>query len=143
MNGIKNYNNDGANWQAQAVLAYLRYRAEEFIGETYDKKNGCYEATISVGRFDNCREQGYVVSVRYKGQQRNYAFYEHRNFDSICVVKFDQQTKDTPTLEDVCDKMKDKYDYTISFKYGQILECGEWIGGDIMDFIIDIIEEEY
>ena len=143
MNDINFYNNDGANWQAQAVLAYLRTYAHEFIEETYDNERGCYDATISVGRFENCREQGYIVSVRYKGQQRNYAFYEHRNFDTICVVKFDQQTNDTPTLEDVCDKMEDKYDYTISFKCGQILECGEWIGGDIKDFIIDIIEEEY
>ncbi len=142
MTDIRYYNNDGANWQAQAVLAYLRNYAEVFIDQTYNKEYRRYEATISAGRFENCREQGYIVSVSYKGEQRNYAFYEHRNSDSICVVKFDQLTINTPTLEDVCNRMSDKYDYTKSFDWGEILACGEWIGKDIENFVTSIKEEK-
>ena len=62
MVNINEYLNDGANWQAQAVLAYIKgniFSLENFV--KYDN-NLFYKA--KVGRYENCREQGYVFSIQ-------------------------------------------------------------------------------
>lgn len=139
---IKYYMNDGANWQAQCVLAYLRTYSESAIDESWNKEHSFYEAHFEVGRFENCREQGYVFSVFYKNQQRNYAVYEHRNSDELCVVVFDGLTINTPTLEMVCKAMGDsKWNYTKSFSCGKVVECGDYIFKDIKNFIKNLKEE--
>lgn len=136
MTQIEKYMDDGANWQAQAVLAYLRVAYTNAIDKTWNKEFRRYDARVEVGRYENCREQGYIVSVFYKGEQRNYCFYEHRNTDQICVVVFDALTINTPTNDNVCEAMSDnKWNYTQAFDCGQILECGGYILKDIMDFI--------
>ena len=143
MYNIENFLFDGADVQAQIVALLIRNQRSRVLDLVWNKEWKDYEGRISIGRFENCREQGYVVSLNdYKGNQRNYAFYEHRNSDSICIVKFDQLTINTPTLEDVCNKMEDKYDYTKSFGWGEILACGEWIGRDIENFVTSIKEEK-
>lgn len=137
---LENYLNDGANWQAVCVMAYLRSRClgdyiNSELSEYKDKiGEGEYAWIISVGRFENCREQGYIVSFmnRKMFQQINYCFYEHRNSDSICVVRFDcGVTINTPTNEMVFAVMKDKWDTTKDFHYGEIMECGNWIMDDV------------
>lgn len=135
---INTYLNDGANWQAQAVLAYLKGQKPYILDETWDSEHHIYNANLYVGRYENCREQGYVFSILYKGNQRNYAVYEHRNSDELCVVVFDKQTINTPTLEDVIDVMKDKYDVTNSFSCGDIKTCGDYIANDMRDFISSV-----
>ena len=71
---ITDYLNDGANWQAQGVLAYLKSQ----------------HIDINVTRYDNCREQGYIffkrVSKGRKTYQKNVTVYEHRNSDALCIV---------------------------------------------------------
>lgn len=62
MTDINNYLNDGANWQAQAVLCYLRGNEFEYSNGYYDSENREYLAKIKVGRCENCREQGYVFT---------------------------------------------------------------------------------
>lgn len=142
MVNIENYINDGANWQAQSVLAYLRVTKNDAIDKTWNKKFLKYDASIEVSRYENCREQGYIFSVRYnKGKQRNYCVYEHRNSDDLCVVVFDGVTINTPTLEMVCDAMKgSKWNYTKAFPCGQIMECGDYILDDVRKWIDKIIE---
>jgi len=132
---LKNYLNDGANWQAQSVLAYLRHFEEIIIDDSWDKEKEYYKAKIEVGRLENCREQGYIFSLRYGIKQMNYAVYEHRNSDCICVDAFELYTINTPTLEDLCSFVKDKWDHTKSFSFGQIMECGDWIWHEMEDFI--------
>lgn len=132
---IKNYLDDGANWQAQCVLAYLRYFKENIIDNSWDKEKERYMANIEVGRLENCREQGYVFSLHYGIKQMNYAVYEHRNSDEICVDSFELFTINTPTLEDLCSFFKTKYDHTKTFSVGQIVECGDWIWHEMEDFI--------
>lgn len=136
---IKTYFDDGANWQAQAVLAYVRAYSSWALDGTWDDEAKKYMATLDVGRFENCREQGYIFSVRYKTSQMNYAVYEHRNSDQICVVRFVGNTINTPTSEMVFENMKDKYDATISFGYGGIVECGEWLVGNMNNFVRSLI----
>lgn len=136
MINIENYMNDGADWQAQSVLAYLRSMKVNAVEKSWNKEFHKYDASIEVGRYENCREQGYIFSVHYKGKQRNYCVYEHRNSDDICVVVFDGVTINTPTLKMVCDAMEDnKWNYTKAFPCGQIMECGNYILDDMNKFI--------
>ena len=142
---LNEYLNDGANWQAQAVLSYLKGHYEDIvIHGTYDRKFHEYDAIINVGRYENeidTREQGYTFSLRYKSGQRNYVVYEHRNSDKICVVQFDERRLSAPSGECVMYLMNgDKYNYTISFGCGEIKECGEWIKKDMRHFIKTIDE---
>ena len=126
MTRIENYMNDGANWQAQAVLAYMREHISEIDYEDF---------TARVGRYENCREQGYVLSIRVETNERHYAVYQHRNSDSLIVLISNGICMDTP---DVNFMWKDKgenatkYDYDKGFPYGEIVKCGEWILDDIL-----------
>ena len=118
---IKDYSdfNDGANWQAQCVLAYLKAHLEE-------------EKDIHVVRYNNRREQGYIFFVQEENRQMNVAVYEHRNSDIICIVAFETLAKE-PQNSDVWDFMVDACDTTADFDCGQIIDCGKTI--------IDIFDE--
>ena len=97
---INNYMNDGAGWQAQAVLAYLKGNLGPILADAYYKTS----VMVEVGRYENCREQGYVFTLRFHTKkqgciQRNYAVYQHRNSDSICVLISNTFTINTPTWQ--------------------------------------------
>ena len=132
---------DGANWQAKAVLAYMQ--AIDVFGNLgiYNEKWHDYEANIYVGRYENCREQGYVFSVKYLFEQRNYVVYEHRNSDRLCIIVFDKNTINTPNLDEVLVNMKDKWDVTKDFSCGEIMECGDWIREDMRKFVTEVKEK--
>lgn len=130
---IKSYMNDGACSQAQAVLTFLRPRSYE-LGDNAD---------IRVGRFENCREQGYIFTLVYSGVQvAHYTVYQHRNSDNICIIKFRGSFLNTPTLDDVLKDRKDKYDIDKYFDYGEVLECAEWIANDMSGEILKIKEKK-
>lgn len=80
-------NPDGSNHQARAVLAYLS--AHDAIEASWSDERKCYDACPEVNRWHNCREQGYVVTMRSKDYSRqvNIAFFEHRNSDGICAIE--------------------------------------------------------
>ena len=67
-----------------------------------------------VARWENCREQGYVISLRLPtySKQLNIAFFEHRNTDSICAIVWEQRTLNSPTIEtaEFGDVYKTKWD---------------------------------
>lgn len=125
---------DGANPQAQAVLVWLRsllFRIED-LSYSYPVD----EVDVKCVRYKNCREQGYIVSL-YTGADItfHYAFYEHRNSDSIIIVKFTKEGEyagDTPIAEDVWENMDDKYDYDMAFGYGDIVKAADWIMTDMI-----------
>lgn len=143
MTQIENYMHDGANWQAQSVLAYLRVTKNNAINKTWNKEFHKYDADVFVGRYENCREQGYIFSVLYKGEQRNYCVYEHRNSDDLCVVVFDAVTINTPTNDMVFEAMGDnKWNYTKAFGFGEIVSCGDYIIEDMKEFINKIQESK-
>jgi len=143
MTNIENYMHDGANWQAQSVLAYLRVTKNNAIDKTWNKEYHRYDAEFNVGRYENCREQGYIFSVQYKDEQRNYCVYEHRNSDDLCVVVFDGVTINTPTNDMVFKAMGDsKWNYTKAFPCGQIVECGDYILDNIRKWINGLIESK-
>ena len=93
----KNYLLDGAGMQARCVLCYIQ---DYVIRESWDDKSNYYKEKIEVGRWENCREQGYCVSlVNEAHHQLNIAFFEHRNNDSICAVAWKELTLNTPTID--------------------------------------------
>lgn len=119
MTDIRSYINDGANWQAQAVLAYVRSNLD--LPKSYN---------VLVGRYENCREQGYIFTLCNDYMQLlHIAVYEHRNVDNLIIKTFRGQFVNTPRAEDL--KMEDKWDYDTSFDYGKILECGKEVVGNI------------
>jgi len=80
MTNLMNYLQDGASAQARATLMYLQNYGE--VEKSWNKETGRYEAAIEVARWENCREQGYVVSLMARNcKQLNIAFFEHRNSD--------------------------------------------------------------
>lgn len=128
MTKLENYLEDGANYQARATLMFLQRDAH--IEESWDNEWKRYEAEIQVARWENCREQGYVVSLRNKKrEQLNIAFFEHRNTDSICAVKWQQESMNTLTINNAIfgDVYKDKYDTSHCVGYGKAYEMAEWI----------------
>lgn len=116
---IKSYLNDGANWQAQCVLSYVRSHLD--IPKTYK---------VLAGRYENCREQGYVFTLcKDYIQLLHIAVYEHRNVDSLVIKTFRGQFVNTPRAEDL--KMENKWDYDEDFPYGSVLDCGKMVVDNI------------
>ena len=121
--------NDGASDQAQAVLAFLR---SKHIEASWNKECSCYDAEPKVSRWENCREQGYVDWFRPNSslEQINIAFFEHRNSDSICAIKWAQTTLNAPTIDTMDTKgtvYKDKWDTSFSVNYGEVTKMADWI----------------
>ena len=132
-----NYMNDGAGYQAKAVLAYME--GYDGIEDSWNDKIKRYDANPKVSRWENCREQGYVVFMRSKAspnKQINIAFFEHRNSDNICAVKWEQNTLNAPTIDTAKfgNIYKDKYDVSHEVGYGKAQEMAEWIYEQLATF---------
>lgn len=143
---IREYMNDGANWQAQAVLAYMRghiFRVEDLV--EYTHKGIFNYLNTRVGRYENCREQGYVFSIQVGfHNERHYAVYEHRNCDYICVLISEGMNMNTPNVDFMWkDKGENatKYDYDKGFSCGEIAKCGEWIIEDMLEWVNKLAEQ--
>jgi hypothetical protein len=128
---LNDYMDDGANYQAQAVLAFIRD----------------HESQTKVARWENGREQGYVLTLvapDYK-EQLNIAFFEHRNSDSICAIKWKQAPSiNTPTISTAQfnGAYKDKYDTSFDVGYGEIRKMGDWIRKELDDYIEETNKEK-
>lgn len=125
---LQNYLQDGAGHQARAVLMHLQ--AISTIESSWNDRWKKYDAVTYVSRWQNCREQGYVLILRNKQHdQLNIAFFEHRNSDRICAILWKENTINSPTVETAQfgDIYKDKYDISHSVSYGQYKEMAEWI----------------
>ncbi len=132
---LNQYLQDGANYQARAVLAYLEH---DGIEESWNDEHKQYDAKPEIARWENCREQGYIVSMRSKTghKQINIAFFEHRNSDSICAIEWEQAsinslTIDTAKFQGV---YKNKYDVSHSENYGECLKMATWIWDRLIHF---------
>lgn len=135
MINIENYLDDGANWQAQCVLAYLRTIGNLKVQDlTWNEEKERYDGELRVGRCENCREQGYVFTLIYGiDQLAHFWVYEHRNSDILCVVEFKGFFINTPTIANI--PINDKYDTTKDFACGEVIACGEWIVERIAELI--------
>lgn len=143
MTEIEHYLNDGANWQAQAVLAAVRGNIYDLLSDTYDNDYYYrYHAKVEVGRYENCREQGYVFTLYYDDRQvKHYAVYEHRNSDQICILCQTGISMNTPNASFMFGPDRGKYDVDKSFSSGQIMEAANWIIDDMKESIRPKVEK--
>ena len=132
MTYLQDYLQDGADYQARAVLAVLQATCGEIEG-SYCEETGKY---LAIGRWENFREQGYVAMLKVENKQLNIAFFEHRNSDSIHAIKWEQKTTGTPNIDTAQfgDVYKDKYDTSFYVKYGKFVEMAEWIHQQFLEF---------
>ena len=139
MTSLYAYGQDGAHPQSRAVLAYLQH--DDGIEESWSDEHERYMAEPKVARWENCREQGYVVSMRSKDYSRqiNIAFFEHRNTDAIAAVKWEQITLNSPTIgtAEFGNIYKDKYDVSHYEDYGKATEMADWINKQLKNFWIE------
>lgn len=146
---LEHYMVDGAGAQARAVLAYLQGH-DSLIEESWSDEWKKYMAEPMISRFDNCREQGYIVSLksRYYTHQINIAFYEYRSSDTICALMVEGYTFNAPTKKDImelCEKegMPDSSgNYQHSESYGKASEMAEWIGEQLREFWTRTVDEK-
>ena len=134
-----NYMQDGACPEARAVLAILQGMGE--IEESWDDKYKEYTSNIQIARWENGREQGYVVYMRVynKGvEQINIAFFQHRNSDRIHAVKWIQNTFNSPNIDiaKFGDVYKNKFDTSFSVGGAEIVEMAEWIHNELKNFYV-------
>ncbi len=133
---LRNYMNDGSGHQARCVLAILQAE-EAIVPDSWNKEYHKYDAEPEVGRWENCREQGYCIYLRNRNfDQINIAFFEHRNTDQICVLVWHQNTINTPNIDSMDTKgecYKDKWDVTKSFPYDSFREAAEYIQEVLQD----------
>lgn len=135
---IENYLNDGANWQARAVLAVLFGKKQKV-----EAKCDGHKIEITVGRFENCREQGYVFCLRMDYRiLKYYAVYEHRNSDQLIVLSnCNISPLNTPSADEMfCGR--GKYDYDIAFHCGEIERCADYVISDMITVANRFVETE-
>jgi hypothetical protein len=128
MTHLENYLQDGANYQARATLMYLQALCN--IKESWNKTTLSYDAEVKVARWENCREQGYVVSLTNPTrEQLNIAFFEHRNSDEISAVKWEQKSINSLTIDTAKfgDIYKTKYDTSHEVPFGEASKMAGWI----------------
>jgi len=130
---INNYMDDGAYSQAKAVLGAI---SDFYIEESY--ADGDYQANPEVARWENCREQGYVISMRSPDHRKqiNIAFFEHRNSDNICAILWEQTTTNSPTIDTAKfgDIYKDKWDTSFDVKWREYSKMADWINDQLTQF---------
>lgn len=128
-NNLFQQNEDGACAQAKAVRAYLA--ANDGIEESWSSEFKRYQAEPKISRWENGREQGYVVWMRSAKYDRqiNIAFFEHRNSDEICAIEWEQCTINAPTIDSAQfgDVYKTKYDVSYSVGHGEAACMANWI----------------
>jgi len=143
MNQLTTYLQDGANHQARATLMYLQ--SWEGIEESWSTEREQYLAIPEVARWENCREQGYIISLRSQNYQRqlNIAFFEHRNSDSICAVLWQQLSINALTIDTAQfgSIYKNKYDVSHSVVHGNACQMAEWIYSQLIAFWITTQKE--
>lgn len=143
-------NRDGAKSQERAILEMLLDMEidDAWIPPTDDERLQSggdisayekYKTDFALFRFDNCREQGYMLLDR--NSCLCMIWYEHRNSDSICIARMRTPEKevDADAFFAYLDEHKpdaDKWNmYEESFSYGEI--------GKAVHYIVEQFEEEY
>lgn len=137
---LENYLQDGANYKARAIMCILQGRINEI--KDADGLGHSKDVMIYIGRFENCREQGYVFTLfcEYKFI-KNYAVYEHRNSDNICVLVNDRFTINTPDADAMFGD-RGKYDVDARFQYDEIMEASNYIVDAMIKDIQNYYEEK-
>lgn len=145
MTKIESYMHDGAGWQPQAVLAYLRSKNEQILDETWNARRWRFDGSIEVGRYEEYLNQGYVISVvcypaDEKCSMKNYIVYQDKDNEGISVFSFVGVYSVTPSRHDKHYAMMDGIGSTKEFACGDIVGCGDWVADDMKQFIHTSLE---
>lgn len=133
------YGKDGACESARAVLPYLQAEMSELDWHLREECGHQFPVMPKVARWENCREQGYVVTCKnqdYSGKDLNIAFFEHRNSDEICAVMWRQKFLNSPTIQnaDFGDVYRDKHDVSHSVSYDKPFDMARWVAAQMRRF---------
>lgn len=115
----------GMNTQAWLLMQYLSDQEIELPVSHF----------LMTRPYCNCREMGFVVQLhRPKGKPINWAFFEHRNSDSLCCLKWEGTTPVDGSVPVSCvpeSVYPDKYAITKSWSYLAIGEAAMWLGEEL------------
>ena len=128
-NNIFSYMQDGSDHQSRAVLSHVQLCMEYFYAQRDNEE-------INISRWENGREQGYVIWATCKSEQINIAFFQHRNSDDIHCVVWNQKTMNAPNIETskMGDIYKNKDDTTFRVKCYKYAEMGDYIYDRLISF---------
>lgn len=125
--GLFYQNYDKPSAQARAVMSYLDMY--DGVEASWDSELKRY-APVRLAEWHNGRENGYVIMFHNAAhEQLNIAFFEHRNSDDICAVKWVQSTINPPTIEtaNFGEAYKTKYDVSHTVGVGHAMDMADWI----------------
>lgn len=118
----------GMNTQAFMLLQYLSTQTVT-VPEA---------AFLTTGPYSNCRERGFVVSVSKQigsDQRRHWVFYEHRNSDELCCLRWDGPGHVSRGYRaDDVEGFTDKWTITKSWPYMSIVDAANWLHDEIREF---------
>lgn len=145
MTNIEYYLNDGANYQAQMILCYLRNREIEIAEDCHLEGEDFLFSTnhIEVGRFENCREQGYIFGLNirsFKWVDDKWMVVENRSSDSIRIRHFKANTLNTPSIDVTFNE-----EYLIEEKFfpcEDIINAGRYILNGMRKCVDDYMESD-
>jgi len=125
----------GVNRQAWAVLHML-------AGRELDCNADDVNVYFTTAPWYNGRERGFVLScwMLFEREQLNVAFFEHRNSDSICALKWvSEQRNNPPTIADsgsLAYPTDNKFDdIAFSVGYGDAGRMADWVRKQFEDYI--------
>ena len=133
MINLNYYQQDWADQQARCILELVKFKLySEFWSD------------VKVWRWENCREQGYVLSIENKKwEQLNITFYEHRNVDWIVAFKWIQETCNTPNINTLPEWVfENKWDIDFSVDYWEFEKMSDWIIKRINNHLTKKIKKE-
>lgn len=120
---------DGRSAICQCMLTYMGL-ARIGIHSSWSKEKLEYTATPTVSLWDNGRERGYFLRLKWNNEHLNVFFFEHRNSDNIIIKYFvgDLPDKDVYSHSDLPpDVYQNRFDYDISYEYNQPIEAVHYI----------------
>ena len=121
----------GMNMQAAALLTAMSQYEISLPEQFY----------LTTSPYCNCREMGFVLSIHswQSKPQTNIAFFEHRNSDQLCAIKWEGRTNinGAVTPDDIPEEVyPDKYTLSAEWPYLQLFPAiryaidviGEYVG---------------
>ena len=141
MKNIEEYNDDGVIWFIKMVLIYIQGCWRNIVRQTYDENSNKYLASIFVNRYENGREQGYIISLRYKTWQMNWSIFTHCIWsDGIMVRPFEQYSDNPYTWLDI--EWDKHHPADIQYDYTTYIDCSKFIFNDMYDSLKKVLKKE-
>ena len=139
----------GMNSQSYHFMKMAEMELPRIIGWTIPD-----DFTVQTLRYHNGREQGFLWTIskwspnlREKTPQINFVWYEHRNSDKLCCIKWTGDVK-TPIDKSVTysaipeEVFPDKWSYTKGFRPFRFREALAWWANELQDWYDEIKERE-